>query len=341
MSSKSAKSALFFSLTWDFLNEYMPKQGGRSPKTIESYKDSLTLFRRYLNENKHTSLGKFKFSDCTKDCVFGFRDYLEQKGSKPSTVNVRMTAIRAYLDYAADKDVSIQSVALAISKIPPRKKIQKERAVLTEEALATILTAPPQTRMGMRDRAILITLYDSAMRLDELLSVRLGDMSLDGENLCILLHGKGNKERRTVLTEKSASHLKQYIQVFHAGSPQNAYLFYTTIKGKMDKMSPGNVQRLINNYADIASATCPDIPGSVYPHMFRRTRATNLYQDGVELELVSTILGHAHVETTKIYARPSLRQMRETLESVPSPAADEKPLWVGSEDEMARRCGLR
>ena len=76
--------------------------------------------------------------------------------------------------------------------------------------------------------------------------------------------------------------------------------------------------------------------------MLRRTRATNLYQDGVDLELLSAILGHAKIETTKThYAKPSMAQLRESMESVPIPVNDEKPLWIGSEDEMARACGLR
>ena len=112
MKTKTNQSGLFFSLTWDFLNEYLTKQEGRSLKTVESYRDSLTLFRRYLNEDQHKSIGTFKFSDCTKDCIYGFREYLKQSGSKPSTINVRVTAVRAYLYYAADKDVSVQSVAL-------------------------------------------------------------------------------------------------------------------------------------------------------------------------------------------------------------------------------------
>ena len=101
------------------------------------------------------------------------------------------------------------------------------------------------------------------------------------------------------------------------------------------------MQRIISQYANIARKTCPDMPASVHPHMFRRTRATNLYQDGVALELVSVVLGHAHLETTKIYAKPSLRQIRDAMESVPTPVEDEEPLWVGNEDEMARMCGLR
>jgi len=340
--SKSPKSALFFSLTWDFLNEYLPTQSGRSTNTIESYRDSLTLFRRYLKEGRRISISKFMFSDCTKDLLFDFRNYLEKSGSEPSTINVRMTAIRGYLYYAADKDVAIQSVALTAASIPPRKKIQREKETLSEEALAAIIAAPPLTKMGMRDRAIIITLYDSAMRLDELLSVKLSDITLSGKYPCILLHGKGNKERRISLGDKTVGHLKQYLQTFHAESPQDADLFSTTIKGTTSAMSPGNVQRIIKKYTQIVRADCPDIPNSVHPHMFRRTRATDLYQDGVPIELVSTILGHAKVETTKKhYAKPSLTQMRESMESVPTPAADEEPLWFGSEDEMARRCGLR
>jgi len=236
---KSSQSLLFFSLTWEFLNEYLPLQAGRSPATIESYRDSLTVFRRYLTQERRISISKFGFVDCTKDCVFDFRDYLVRNCNQPSSINVRITALRAYLNFAADKDISIQSVAMSISKIPPCKVIQKEKDVLSEEALAAILSAPKQTKMGLRDRAMLITLYDSAVRVSELLDVRLGDINLDSEYPCILFRGKGNKERRVQITEKSVNHLKQYLQIFHQDSPRTAYLFSTTIKGKTDKMSEG------------------------------------------------------------------------------------------------------
>jgi len=342
MKSKESNHALFFSLTWDFLNEYLPKQAGHSADTVESYRDSLTLFRRFLIEAQHKSLAKFKFSDCTKDCIYSFREHLHQGGSQPSTVNVRVTAIRTYLNYAADRDISIQSIALAISQIKPLKKIHKEQEVLSEDALAAILSAPPQTKMGLRDRTILITLYDSAIRLSELLSIRIGDMNLDGEYPYAFIHGKGNKERSVQLTEKSVGHLKEYIRVFHATPSRAAYLFSTTIKGNTDKMSSGNVQRILKQCSDIARQSCDDIPSSVHPHMLRRTRATNLYQDGVAIELVSTALGHARIETTKShYAKPSVSQLRDALESVPTPTKNEEPLWRGDEEEMARRCGLR
>ena len=74
--------------------------------------------------------------------------------------------------------------------------------------------------------------------------------------------------------------------------------------------------------------------------MFCRTRATNLYQDGTELELVSRILGHTSTETTRIYAVPSIDMMRKVMESG-NLESDERPLWTDDETEMAHICGLR
>ncbi len=75
--------------------------------------------------------------------------------------------------------------------------------------------------------------------------------------------------------------------------------------------------------------------------MFRLTRACNLYQDGVELELVSRILGHSSTQTTRIYAIPSVEMMRKAMEHSISAFSDEKPLWGDDETELARLCGIR
>ena len=112
------------------------------------------------------------------------------------------------------------------------------------------------------------------------------------------------------------------------------------IKGRKDRMSVGNVERIIKKYASQIRSQYPDFPEHCYPHMLRRTRATNLYQDGTELELVSRILGHSSTETTRIYAVPSIEMMRKAMETG-SLSTEEKPLWPDNEEEMARICGLR
>lgn len=339
---RPAMNQLFFSKTWDFLNVYLVEQAGRSPVTAASYQDSLTIFKNYLIDQCDQSIGTFRFCDCTKDCIYGFREHLLQKGIQPSSVNVRVAAIRTYLSYAADQDISVQSVALAIGQISPCKTVKKEKPILSEEALSAILCAPPNTKKGIRDRVILILLYDTAVRISELLNIRLCDISIESEHPSIFITGKGNKERRIQLTDKATLHLREFLRIYHRESSPEEYLFSTTIKGNTERMSVANAQRIVKKYADEVRAQGIDLPESVHCHMFRRTRATNLYQDGVAIELVSTVLGHARTDTTKNhYAKPSVEQLRKAMESVPTPAGDEVPLWEGNEEEMARLCGLR
>jgi site-specific recombinase XerD len=341
---KMQTDSLFFSMTLEFLETYLPRQLGRSPKTIKSYKDSLTIFRRYLHDECHISIATFKSKDCDQKCIQNFIIYLKDNGNSPGTCNQRLTAIKSYLWFASDRNIAIQSVALSISRIPQCKAPKKEKKTLTEESITAILRSPQKTKMGLRDRVIMILLYDSAVRLGELLCLTLKDLSLQTNDPYIRISGKGNKERIVAITPKTAEHLKQYLLVYHKKEMNmNQYVFYTKIKGVTDKMSPGNVERFIKQYADCARKKYSQIPLKVYPHMFRRTKATNLYQNGVELELVSRILGHSSTETTKIYAKPSLEMLRKAIESVEAPEKTiEGPLWTAcSEDEMAKLCGIR
>ncbi|MCL5071398.1 MAG: site-specific integrase, partial [Actinobacteria bacterium] len=230
---------LFFSMTLEFLETYLPRQLGRSPKTIKSCRDSLTIFRRYLYEECHISVAAFKFDDCSQKCIQEFIIYLKNNGNGPGTCNQRLTALKSYLWFAADRNIAVQSVALSISRIPQCKVPKKEKEKLTEEALAAVLQQPPNTKMGLRDRVIMILLYDSAVRLEELLCLTLKDLSLQTDNPYMRISGKGNKERIVAITPKTAEHLKQYLSAYHKiDFNMNQYVFITKIKGITDRMSP-------------------------------------------------------------------------------------------------------
>ncbi len=334
---------LFFSMTLEFLETYMPRQLGRSSHTIKSYRDSLTVFRRFLIEEKHLSIQKFLFEECTPALIQDFTIYLKEQGNTPGTCNQRLAAIRGYLWFAADRDIAIQSVALRISKIPQCKTPEKEKETLSALSLKCLFDQPKNTKIGLRDRTMMITLYDSAIRLDELLSMKIKDLRLDINEKYIRITGKGNRERIVAISTKTAEHLLQYLRVFHPDHSKDSLVFFTKIKGQKVKMSEGNVERFVKQYGKQAKVVCDEVPDNVYPHMFRRTRATNLYQSGVELALVSKILGHASIETTRIYATPSVKMLREALESVEtSKQLAEKPLWKEcSEEDLAKLCGLR
>ena len=215
---------------------------------------------------------------------------------------------------------------------------------MSENAVGSIIRQTADTKMGLRDRTMMVLLYDSAVRVSELLGLTIKDIVFDPELPYIKVHGKGRKERVVTIAPVTAGYIQEYIRVFHSGTDdRTAILFFTRIKGITGMMSEGNVERFINQYADKAREDCNDIPDSVYPHMFRRTRATLLYQDGTELELLARILGHANTQTTRIYAKPSMQQMRAAMTSGETPEqAAEQPMWKAcSEEERAKLCGLR
>lgn len=330
-------------MTYEFLEIYMRVQLERSPATIESYRDALTVFRHYLRDQKNISLSSFEFVQCTRDLVLDFMEHLAAAGNKPGTRNQRLAALKSYLWFAADKDISLQSIALSIGRVKACRNPKKEKPILDEDALRLLFDAPSNTKMGIRDKTIMILLYDSAARIDEILSLKKQDICLDSEAPSIHVTGKGQKERVIALTERSCRHLQQYLSIYHPkNGPDTELLFYTIIKNNISKMSAANVERFLKKYAQQVRDVYPDIPDCVHPHMFRRTRATGLYRDGVDLAIVSRFLGHAQLETTRIYATPSVEMMRQAIKKSSINSDNEEPIWSEDADEaMAKLCGLR
>lgn len=330
-------------MTYEFLEIYMRVQLERSPATIESYRDALTVFRHYLRDQKNISLSSFEFVQCTRDLVLDFMEHLAVAGNKPGTRNQRLAALKSYLWFAADKDISLQSIALSIGRVKACRNPKKEKPILDEDALRLLFDAPSNTKMGIRDKTIMILLYDSAARIDEILSLKKQDICLDSEAPSIHVTGKGQKERVIALTERSCRHLQQYLSIYHPkNGPDTELLFYTIIKNNISKMSAANVERFLKKYAQQVRDVYPDIPDCVHPHMFRRTRATGLYRDGVDLAIVSRFLGHAQLETTRIYATPSVEMMRQAIKKSSINSDNEEPIWSENADEaMAKLCGLR
>lgn len=337
---KNEVSELFFSKTLDFLTSYLPTQLHKSQNTIRSYRDALTIFRRYITESLHSTLRVFRFSDCTYETLLGFLEYLRSQGNSEATCNYRLSAIRSYLWYAADLDISIQSIALSASHIPHMRTPKMTRETISKDDMAALLAMPPATKRGKRDQLILVLLYDSAIRVSELLNLDVRSINLNAEIPYLRVLGKGEKERIVSITDKTVDHIRAYLKLYHPENDPDQPLIYTEIKGCKGRMSVGNVERIIKKYVEELRPTHPDLPKNVYPHMFRRTRSTNLYQDGVELELISRILGHSSTETTRIYAVPSMEMMRKAMESG-TLAVNEEQQWPDNDDEIAKMCGLR
>ena len=334
-------------MTLDFLNVYIP-QDSPSSKTVKTYRDGLTVFRRYVCEEKHLSIRRFRFDECTFDFILDYRNWLlDDRKQARSTVNNRLAAIKSYVRYASARDVTLQQVFLSISEVPFLRIEKKILPIIEDtETLKAFLDSPPNTRTGCRDTMILSVLFDTMIRADELIRISIGDLCMNAGIPYILIHGKGNKERTVSLSEKVIPLIKEYMKEFHGSSadiPDFPFI-YTVSHGEVHRMSERNVERIVKKYADITRQKYPCLPDPVYPHMLRRTRGTGLYRDGVPIEAIAVAMGHANVQTTRDhYAFPSLEQKRAAMEKGTGVISigNEEPEWPDDEDELARLCGLR
>ena len=345
--NKTIDKKLFFSMTLDFLDVYIP-QDSPSSKTVKTYRDGLTVFRRYVCDEKHMSVRSFRFADCTFDFLLEYRNWLlDSKKRARSTVNNRIAAVKSYLRYASARDTSLQQVYLSILEVPFLRVEKKILPIIEDPSdIKAFLDAPPNTRIGCRDTMILSVLFDTMIRADELIKINVRDVSLDTGTPYILIHGKGNKERTVPLSEKVVPLVRAYVEEFHkdSGFQPDAPFIYTVSNGGVHRMSERNVERIVKKYADLTRKDHPSLPDPVYPHLLRRTRGTGLYRDGVAIEAIAVAMGHSSIQTTKDhYAFPSLEQKRSAMEKGTGVIASGKEIqeWPDDENERARLCGLR
>lgn len=334
--------ALFFSRTYDFLHVCLPKEKNGSGRTVTTYKQGLKTFRRYVNEVAGIPSNRFEFRDCTYDFLLDYRNYLHDvEHLKARTVNNKLAAVKSYVGYASARDVSLQQFVFSIKQVPYYSEPKEQQPVIEDvDALAALLHMPPNTRKGLRDKVILSVLYDSGMRVDELVSLNFANVCLDHGEVHMRIHGKGNKERCIVLDPKTSALIRQYVGEFHPERAPSMPFIYTVIGGNKKHMSARNVQKLVKKYADEAR-NCHTLPKSVSPHTLRRTRGTNLYRDGVDLAAISVLLGHSDMKTTRDhYTSPSLEQLREIASKNTEAIPDVEPMWPDNEDEISKLLGL-
>lgn len=344
MKRKILKENLFFSMTWDYLNIFLPSQNQKSNKTVKAYCDALTIFRRYVSEECKLSIEEFEFEKLTYDFILDYRIFLENKGYKPKTVNHRISVIAAYIKYVAMKKTELMQIYLNVSEVPYVKETQEIKEIIENpEALQMLFSSPKPSKIGIRDQIIMTILYDSAIRADELINLDLLDVNINNDVPYLRIYGKGSKERIVPISENTVLLIQNYIRIYHASGRSSPFI-YTIINGRKNRMSERNIERILEKYGDIVREIYSDIPARIHPHMLRRTRATGWYRDGVPIETIAVLLGHSNIQTTrKSYAKPSAEMLKSEISKSDTPLIEElseKTLWE-NDDELARLCGLR
>ena len=341
MSRKAGQQ--FWKFVRDYLTIYLPKIRGLSPRTIDSYRESISIYCNFLKEQIGIKFSVVSFNHITRNSVLQFIQWMLGRKCGVSTCNLRLSSLKSFLRYCADEDISLYDVYLEVKKIPLMKAPKKPVEYMSEVALVALLAQPDmKTVKGRRNRMIMILLYDTGTRVQELVSMQVSDLHLEARSPFVLLTGKGNKTRSIPLMAKTVAHLKEYIRRFHADSVNGnrAPLFYSIRDRMPHTLSTDAVSVLLKNYGEKAKKKCSEVPERVHPHLIRHTRAMHLYQSGMPLSYIAEFLGHANVTTTEIYASADVEMLREAIEKVDPGVANETPTWK-CEESLKTLCGLK
>lgn len=339
-----------FTAIHNFLLVSLPKERKCSVNTIRSYKKTLEQFLDFVKMKTGKPFSNLSFEDIDHNILSDFLEYLEtERGCGVSTRNQRLHCIRAFYRYAAQEDISVVCHLNEIKKTKSAKGTKKLVEHMSEAAIKAIIAQPDTTtEKGKRDAFLMLFLYRTGIRVQELVDITLADIRLDSHP-SLTVCGKGSKIRSIPLREDTVKHLKFYLEHFHYGESMYSHnhLFYAVRNGTKKRMSEDNVRCIVRKYGDDARKQCIEVPDNVHPHLFRHSLAMSLYQNGVDLSLVSQWLGHSRVETTLIYAHADTEIKRQAIEKAVPPESELKQFLnaerytIDDEDLLKRLCGLK
>lgn len=344
----------FYELLRDYLYKYLAVQRKFTAATIKNYTDTLEQYRLYLREQKGIPFDKVGFHCFQKEMVYEFCIWLrDSQGKAVNTINLRLSAIKSFLCYCSEEDASLTGLYLKMKTIHRFKgKTDPKLEYLNPEQLETVFSAPDTTtRNGRRNQFFMIHAYETGGRVEELVSMTLGDILRNGDSVQIRLHGKGDKTRYNPLPAEAVPHLEAYLAEFHPYGKNTDYLFYTIHNGKHTKMSPRTVNAFLSAYAKQLHGTDPSFPEGLHCHVFRHSIGMAMYKAGIPISYIKDFLGHASLDSTAIYAHADYDSMAEVLRSVDQDALPEtdntgnvisfpEKKWKGKEEYLLHFCGL-
>ena len=189
------KPPSFAALVQQFFTEYLVAQRALSPRTVACYRDALMLFLDFASRKLGKAPTAMRLADIRPELILSFLDYLEHE--RKNTVrsrNLRLTALRAFLKFAARRDVaSLYDIERALT-VPMKRFERPMLGFLSRAEMMAVLGQPGTTWSSQRDHLMLAMLYNTGARVSEIIGVRVVDVVLDG-GACVHLHGKGRKLR--------------------------------------------------------------------------------------------------------------------------------------------------
>jgi len=273
-------------------------EDGLSRNTLESYRRDLDQLAGWLERQHRKSLAAASHAD-----LLDFLAHRVRARARATTTSRQLSSLKRFYRYCLRQGKIRADPTLNIDAPKLPRSLPKS---LTEEDVERLLDAPRQQEaLGLRDKAMLETLYASGLRVSELVALKLGQVSQDMGVVRVI--GKGSKERLVPLGEEALSWIRRYLEEARPsllGARSSDDLFVTSRGGAMTRQM---FWHLLRGYASKAG-----LKKAISPHTLRHAFATHLLNHGADLRVVQLLLGHSDISTTQIYthvARERLKQL--------------------------------
>lgn len=268
---------------------------GLSRHTLAAYRGDVMQWSRFLSARGRELAG------ATRDDVRAYLDHRREQRAKAATAARLLSTLRRFYRYLL-REGQVEKDPTALIDSPRLTRTLPKS--LSEEQVERLLAAPDGAARGLRDRAMLETLYATGVRVSELVGLTLAQVGLVQGVIRIV--GKGNKERLVPLGEEAIAWLSRYLNDARprlVGRRATDALFVTARGGPLTR------QAFWHNIKRYARKACIGVPLS--PHTLRHAFATHLLDHGADLRAVQMLLGHADLSTTQIYTHVARARLQE------------------------------
>lgn len=278
---------------------------GLAKNTIESYRRDMKQLHVWLKNSSRPKL-EFVTAEDLQDFI-GYR--VDSLKSSPRSTARLTSAMKRFYQYLLRERLIIDDPSLRLESPKLTRSLPKS---LSENDVDALIAAPDiNTALGLRDKAMLETLYASGLRVTELVTLKIAQLSLDMGVVRVM--GKGSKERLVPLGETAVDVLQRYLDTARIellGGRTSDNLFITQRRGGLDGNAAAMTRQmfwyLIKRYAVIAGIRVP-----ISPHTLRHAFATHLINHGADLRVVQLLLGHADITTTQIYTHVARERLKK------------------------------
>lgn len=283
--------------------EHLAEDREQSPHTLRAYRKDLEDLLTFLRGPKGKSALP-RPADLGAGAIRSWVADMHNRGLSPTTIGRRLSALRSLFHWLARRgEVEVNPAA----EVSNPKRVERLPDRLDVEDVGAILEAPEEgSPAGLRDRALLELLYGAGLRVAELVSLDLDDLTLPDRTLRVI--GKGRKERVVPFGGKAESAIRRYLRAclpWREKSGEEA-LFLNQRGGRLTDRS---VRRILDAAVERAA-----LLRGVHPHALRHSFATHLLESGMDLRAIQELLGHARLSTTQRYTRLALDRILEVYD---------------------------